>query len=171
VGCVIPDPFGDISSQTMLPVSHLLWASVWLGLAQAAESRARQFVQKEARKQPSTTPPSALRLAELTAVLHQMKQVVQGASRQFDELADDREALASVGFAIAMNALKVTAADLVVDIANRAMTICGMAGYRHDSPFSLGRILRDAHGSQVMINNDRIHTNNAQMLLVHRGAE
>jgi acyl-CoA dehydrogenase len=171
VGCIVPDSFGDVSAQTMLPVSHLLWASVWLGLAQAAEVRARHFVQKEARKQPSSVPPSALRLAELTAVLQQMSQLVRGAARELDELADNREALASIGFAIAMNALKVSAADLVVDVVNRAMTICGMAGYREDSPFSLGRILRDAHGSQVMINNDRINTNNAQMLLVHRGGE
>ncbi|MDQ1402142.1 MAG: acyl-CoA dehydrogenase [Actinomycetota bacterium] len=171
VGCILPDSFGDISAQTMLPVSHILWASVWLGLAQEAEARARKFVQKEARKNPSHPPPSALRLAELTAVLQQMTQLVRAASRQFDEQADDREALASIGFAISMNALKVAAADLVVDVVNRAIVICGMAGYREDSPFSLGRILRDAHGAQVMINNDRINANNAQMLLVHRGSE
>jgi acyl-CoA dehydrogenase len=44
-----------------------------------------------------------------------------------------------------------------------------MAGYREDSEFSLGRILRDAHGAALMINNDRINANSAQMLLIHRG--
>jgi len=43
-----------------------------------------------------------------------------------------------------------------------------MAGYRQDSPYSLGRLVRDAHGAAVMVNNDRILANNAQMLLVHK---
>ena len=43
-----------------------------------------------------------------------------------------------------------------------------MAGYREDSPYSLGRLLRDAQGAAVMVNNDRIVANNAQMLLVHK---
>ena len=73
-----------------------------------------------------------------------------------------------MGFAIQMNALKISASTLVVEIVGRAMTICGMAGYREDSPFSLGRLLRDAHGAAVMVNNDRIIGNNAQMLLVHK---
>ena len=44
---VLDDPFADISSRTMLPVSHVLWSSVWLGLAAAAVDRARRFVQAE----------------------------------------------------------------------------------------------------------------------------
>ena len=50
----------------------------------------------------------------------------------------------------------------------KALLICGIAGYREDSPYSLGRLLRDAYGAAVMVNNDRIIANNAQMLLVHK---
>jgi acyl-CoA dehydrogenase len=49
------------------------------------------------------------------------------------------------------------------------MLICGIAGYREDSPYFLGRHLRDAHGAALMLNNDRILGVTAQMLLVHRG--
>ncbi|MCU1463957.1 MAG: putative acyl-CoA dehydrogenase [Acidimicrobiales bacterium] len=167
--CVLPAPFADISSQTMLPVSHILWSSVWLGLAAAAVDKARRYVRAEARKKPGTTPPSALRLAELMPILQQMEDSVTGAAGRFDEAGGDRDAVGSLGFAIAMNALKVSASTLVVDIVGRAMAICGMAGYREDSEFSLGRILRDAHGAALMINNDRINANSAQMLLIHRG--
>jgi acyl-CoA dehydrogenase len=167
--CVLPESFADISSQTMLPVSHILWASVWLGLATAAVDTARRYVQAEARKKPGHTPPSALRLAELMPVVQQMEETIRGAARRFDDLSDDRDALASIGFAIAMNSLKVSASTLVVDIVGQAMVICGMAGYREDSPYRLGRLLRDAHGAVLMINNDRINGNSAQMLLVHRG--
>ena len=89
-------------------------------------------------------------------------------ARRYDRQCDDLDVLASMGFAIAMNSLKVSTSTLVVDIVNRAMAICGMAGYKEDSPYSLGRILRDAHGAAVMVNNDRINSNTAQMLLIHK---
>ena len=50
---ILDDPFGDISSQTMLPTAHLLWSSLWLGLAEEASWRAQRFVQKAARKTPA----------------------------------------------------------------------------------------------------------------------
>ena len=54
---ILDDPFGDISAQTMLPTAHLLWSSLWLGLAEEASWRAQRFVQKAARKDPGTMPP------------------------------------------------------------------------------------------------------------------
>ena len=165
---ILDDPYGDISSQTMLPVSHILWSSVWLGLATAATDKARHFVRTEARKKPGVTPPSALRLAELIVQLQRMEELVRGTVQRYDQMSDDSDALAGMGFAVAMNSLKVSTSTLVVDIVNRAMTICGMAGYREDSPHSLGRILRDAHGAAVMVNNDRINSNTAQMLLIYK---
>jgi acyl-CoA dehydrogenase len=167
-GQVLDDPFADIASRTMLPVSHVLWSSVWLGLATAATDRARRFVRADARKTPGTTSPAAVRLAELMTHFQQMDALVRGAAAAYDEVCDDPETLSGMGFAIAMNGLKVSASTQVVDIVGRAMTICGMAGYREDSPYSLGRLLRDAHGAAVMVNNDRIIANNAQMLLVHK---
>lgn len=165
---ILDDPYGDISSRTMLPVSHILWSSVWLGLATSATDKARHLVRAEARKKPGVTPPSALRLAELIAQLQRMEELVRGTAQRYDRECEDLDALAGMGFAIAMNSLKVSTSTLVVDIVNRAMAICGMSGYREDSPYSLGRILRDAHGAAVMVNNDRINSNTAQMLLVHK---
>ena len=122
----------------------------------------------DARKNPGVTSPAAVRLSELMAVFQQMEALVRGAARTYDEVYDDLEALSGMGFAIGMNGLKVSASTMVVDIVGRAMLICGIAGYREDSPYSLGRLLRDAYGAAVMVNNDRIITNNAQMLLVHK---
>ena len=165
---ILNDAYGEISSRTMLPVSHILWSSVWLGLATSAVSKARHFVRAEARKKPGATPPSALRLAELMAQLQRMEELVRGAAQHYDEQCEDSDGLDSMGFAIAMNSLKVSASTLVVDIVHGALTICGMAGYREDSPHSLGRTLRDAHGAAVMVNNDRINSNTAQMLLIYK---
>ena len=165
---ILTDGYADISSHTMLPVAHVLWASVWLGLSTAAADRARRFVRSIARKNPGTTPPSALHLAELMALHQQMSDLVGSAANRFDRHADDTDALSSMGFAIGMNALKVSASTLVVDIVGRALSICGIEGYREDSDISLGRYLRDAYGAALMVSNDRINGNNAQMLLVHK---
>jgi len=164
---ILDDPYGDISAQTMLPVSHVLWAAVWLGIATAATSKARGYVQAAARRAPGVTPPGALRLAELAVVQQQFIALARSAARTFDEA--DENVLGSMGFAIDMNTLKLAASELVIDVVGRAMVITGISGYREDSPYSVGRHLRDAHGAQVMINNDRILANNAQLMLVHRG--
>jgi acyl-CoA dehydrogenase len=168
LGLILDDPYGEISSQTMLPVSHILWSSAWLGLARSAVDTARRFVRRQARSKPGTTPSSATRLAELVAVQQQMAELVHGAARRFDEVAGNVDTLSSLGFAIAMNSLKVASSTLVVDIVGRAMLICGIAGYREDSDYSLGRQLRDSYGAALMVNNDRIIGNNAQLLLVHK---
>jgi acyl-CoA dehydrogenase len=166
---ILDDPYADVSSQTMLPVAHLLLSSLWLGIANSATDRARRFVQAEARKRPGMTPAAALRLADTTALLQQFTDLVRGAVARFEEIEDDPDRLSALGFAIAMNSLKVSASNLVVDIVRQCMVICGLASYRMDTPYSLGRHLRDSMGASLMVNNDRIMGNNAQMLLVHRG--
>jgi acyl-CoA dehydrogenase len=36
---------------------------------------------------------------------------------------------------------------------------CGLAGYRNDTEYSIGRLLRDVLSSPIMISNDRILSN------------
>ena len=167
---VMDDPYADISCQTMLPAAHLFWGAAWLGIAEEAAERARRFVQAAARAKLGTTPPGALRLAELFAVLQQLRDLVDGAMRRFEAIADDRGALSGAAVAVALNSLKVSASSLLVDIVHRALIICGISGYREDSPFSLGRLMRDALGAELMVNNDRISHHNAQLLLVAKDA-
>ena len=50
----------------------------------------------------------------------------------------------------------------------RALAVCGISAYRNDSPYSLTRVLRDAHGAALMVSNDRIAGNNAELLLTLR---
>ena len=40
---VIPVPYADVSAQTMLPTSHLVWSALWLGIATDAVARARSI--------------------------------------------------------------------------------------------------------------------------------
>lgn len=166
---VLPVPYSTISSRTMLPTAHTLWAAAWLGIADAAVSKSRKAVRKQARKSPGTTPPAALRLAEVAVLHDRLTDTVRSAAADFDDNADNPARLDSIAFAIHANNVKVTASELVVDIVGRAMVICGIAGYRDDSDLSIGRHLRDAHGSQIMVSNERILGHNAQLGLVYKG--
>ena len=165
---ILPAPYAEISAQTMLPTAHVVWTSLWLGIAQSAVNQARAFIRAEARKKPGVVPPASLRLAETVAVLQGLKSNVVSCAREYQRLAHDADALSSMGFALRMNNVKLQVSEAVVDIVGRALRICGIAGYKQDSKFTLGRHLRDAWGAQLMVNNDRIYGANAQMLLVHK---
>lgn len=166
---ILRDSYGEISSQTMLPAAHVLWASAWLGIADAAVSKSRKFVRKAASRAAGTTPPSALRLAELFVVHEQLVDTVFGAAAKFEAIADSPDELGSIGFAVKINNVKITASTLVIDIVGKAMQICGISGYREDGDFSIGRHLRDAHGSAIMVSNERILAHNSQLALLYKG--
>jgi acyl-CoA dehydrogenase len=165
---VLPIPFADISSQSMHPVSHVLWTHVWLGIATSAVTAARQYVRAEARKAPGTVPQSAMRAAELVNMFHTLRGAIRDAMHEYGERYDDPDALATLQFQIRMNNTKIATAELVVPIVCKAMAVCGIAAYRNDTPYSLGRQLRDAHGAAVMILNDRLYGANASLLLVSK---
>ncbi len=170
VGQIFDTPFSDVASETQVPFSHVLWSNVWLGIATAAVGRARAFVRQQARAKPGTVPPTALRLAEASSMLQTMRTNVHDVASECDRLMhDDKEgtaALSSIGFALKMNNLKVSSSQLVVQIVNHALSICGIMGYKNDSKVSVGRHLRDAHSAALMVGNDRIFATNASMLLV-----
>jgi acyl-CoA dehydrogenase len=169
---LVIDDYGDVFARTSLPTSVVLLSSVWLGIAEAAAQRAHQAVRAQARRQRSADPaaappPSALRLAELGVVLHQLREVVAGSARDYEDAKDLPEA-ATLRFSGRMDNVKLSSSCLVGDIVGRAMMICGMAGYSNGSPLSLGRISRDAAAAPLMVNNDRVLAAMAQSLLIRK---
>jgi acyl-CoA dehydrogenase len=165
---VVPVPFADIASRTMVPFSHVLWASLWLGVASDAVSRARAFVRAEARRTPGTTPAGALRLAETVADLGSLRATVRQGREDFERRQDDADALAELSFAIRMNNLKSGAAKMAPQVVAQALGVCGISGYRYDSPYGVGRHLRDVYSAPLMINNDRVLLANAAMLMISK---
>ncbi|HXX66612.1 MAG TPA: acyl-CoA dehydrogenase family protein [Polyangiaceae bacterium] len=166
---ILKEPFATIASHTMVPFSHILWASCWLGIATAAVMRARAFVRSQARAKPGTLPPTALRLAEASSMLQTMRANVHDVASECESLMQSQagtDSLSSIGFALKMNNLKVSSSQLVVQIVNHALLICGIQGYKNDSKYAVGRHLRDAHSAALMVGNDRIYAANASMLLV-----
>ncbi|MDQ0467268.1 acyl-CoA dehydrogenase family protein [Labrys wisconsinensis] len=165
---IIPKPFSEIAAQSMLATSHILWSSVWFGIATDAMARAQAFVRAAARRQPGVTPPGALRLAEGTTKLHALKALIKSALARFEAAKASEDALSSIGFAVEMNNLKVTVSTVAAEVVQTALMITGIAGYKNDTPFSVARNLRDVLSAAIMISNDRILTNTSNLLLVSR---
>jgi acyl-CoA dehydrogenase len=165
---ILPKPFAEIAAQSMLATSHLLWSAVWYGIAVNAVSRAQAFVRAAARKSPGVTPPGALRLAEASNLLQLVKSNTIAGLREYEAAKADPDRLSSMGFAVAMNNVKIASSETILAIINQAMLIVGIMGYKNGTPFSIGRHLRDAHSAQLMISNDRILGNTSNLLLVHK---
>jgi acyl-CoA dehydrogenase len=168
---VVPGSFADSSAQTMVPYSHILWASLWWGIAADAVAKAGRFVRGEARKNPGTVPPGAARLAEASAQLQALRHNWLALATEFDELAqrsDGMQELLSLGWALKMNNLKVTASEAAPQVVHKALQIIGVLGFKNDSKFSVTRQYRDALSASLMISNDRIVGKSASMLLVFK---
>ena len=164
---VLPVPFAVIAAETMVPFSHILWAHVWLGISTEAFGRAQNFVRVQARQNPGITPPSALRLSELSVRMAEFRALVQGSMQEYMTLAQS-PTLSTVGYAVRINNLKIAASEATVETCQSALRICGFAGYGNAGPYSVGRHLRDAYSATLMIANDRLHATNAALLLVYR---
>lgn len=165
---IFPKPFAEIAAQSMLASSHLLWSAVWYGIAADAVARAQAFVRAAARKSPGAPPPGALRLAEVSGKLQIVKSNVVAGLKAYEETKTDPDRLMSMGFAVAMNNVKICSSETIIEIVNHAMLICGIMGYKNRTPYSVGRHLRDVHSAQLMISNDRILGNTSNLLLVHK---
>ena len=166
---VIPVDYSIISAHTMQPSSHTLWASAWLGIADAAVAKARTEVRAAARRSPGSTPPQAARFAELLELHQRFESSVADGIARYEAFLAAGHLEPTIGFSVAMNNLKLTASTAVVDIVAAALTICGINGYRENHRASMGRLLRDSYGPALMVSNDRIRANNSQLVLALRG--
>jgi acyl-CoA dehydrogenase len=166
---VIPGSFGDSAPQTMVPYSHILWSSLWWGIAAGAVARAAEYVRGVARKSPGTVPPTAIRLAEASEALQAMRHNWLALATEFDVITarpSGMEELQAMSWGLRMNNLKIASSEAAPRIVHQALQITGILGYKNDSKFSLGRHYRDVLSASLMISNERIASKSASMLLV-----
>jgi acyl-CoA dehydrogenase len=175
---ILPTPFAEIADQTMLPVSHTLWAAVWTGVTSDAVNRAKAFFRAQARAKPGSVPLAGTRLAEAVGLLQMMQarlavalDAARAAHRARAAGPDaDAPLSAMLNFASDMNTLKTSISSTALQVVQEVLMICGMAGYKNGTEYSVGRHLRDLHSAPLMINNDRIAQNTASLLLAQRPA-
>jgi acyl-CoA dehydrogenase len=161
---ILPTPFARVAAESMVPISHILWSHIWLGIATDAFDRARAFVKAMAKQRPGETPPTAGRLSHLMSELMLLRAEVRSGLRDF--LESDREQLATMAAALRFNNLKIASSEQAPRVCQSAMGVCGIVGYKNDTPFSVGRHLRDSMSAVLMVANERIHQTNASLLLI-----
>lgn len=155
-------------AQTVLPWSHVLWASVWLGIATAAVERARITYRRAAGAYPDGGLPfSAPRVVGAFEKLDQLQSLVRDALNRIGDCAASPVRHGPT-FTMAMNNLKLSGSRLVTSICMDSLAACGMAGYSNDSPTSIAQLLRDACSANLMISNERLAHTNATLALLAR---
>ncbi len=152
---VLSEPFGQIAARCMLPVSHILWSSVWSGIADDALRTAVKFVRAKSRDSASVANPRV-------GWMHARSQMIKDSIRQF--AADYQANPGGAGLTVRANALKMQVSTDVVRIAERALEVCGMAGYSEAGEFSVTRQLRDLYSARLMISNDRLNAVNSELV-------
>lgn len=155
-GQILPEPYEVIHSRTMVPFAHLLWGSVWAGIAAGATARAQAFVRNAARRSGGQAPPGASQLTKALSTLRTLRAMLSHSLDRYQGIMDDPKALASLDFQSQITLTKVEASELAVATVLTALRVCGLTGYRCDSEFSIERPLRDVLSAPLMINNDRI---------------
>lgn len=166
---IVPGAFAECAAQTMVPWSHVLWSALWEGIAADAVARAAAFVRAGAKGGGDGASPAALRLARVSARLQALRHHWTSVAREVDEL-DRRDGgareLLSMAWALRLNHLKVESSEAAPAIVHEALQIIGVAGYRNDSPYSVGRHYRDVLSAALMVSNDRIAAKSAALLRV-----
>lgn len=151
---ILSTPFGTIAAATMLPVAHILWGAVWLGISADIVTRSRGFVR---HRQPDGVRLN--RLAEMVELLSGMDARLRRALTLF-------AAGQAVERGVEMSLLKTDLSETALEIAARGLRLTGFAGYCNDTPFSLGRQYRDLLSAPLMVSNDAILGNAGHLVLL-----
>jgi acyl-CoA dehydrogenase len=156
---ILPEPYEKIHPQTMVPHAHLLWGSVWAGIAAAATTKAQAFVRNALRGSGGQMPPGAAHFTQAASSLRTLRGVLSSALRTYQSAMSDEKAISALEFQSMITLTKVQVSELAAQTVLAALRACGLSGYRNDNEFSIGRHLRDILSAPLMINNDRILAN------------
>src|SRR5213082_1180092 len=106
---IVPEPYEIIHPQTMVPCAHLLWGSVWAGIAADATARAQGFIRQVVRQSGGQTPPGAPQYTRALASLRTLRGMLASSLRAYQRSMDDPKALASIEFQTMITLTKVEA--------------------------------------------------------------
>jgi acyl-CoA dehydrogenase len=98
--------------------------------------------------------------------LRTLRGVLASSLRSYEAIMSDEKAISSLEFQAMITLTKVQVSELAVSTVLTALRACGLSGYRNDTEFTIGRLLRDVLSAPIMISNDRILTNLATSSLM-----
>lgn len=165
---VLAAPFSTVMNESVVPVSHILWSFVWLGIATEAFERGRAFVRAAGRRNPGEPVPAAHSLSRVMSELTMLRAEVHSALADFEAWSEEagRERLGTMGSVLRFNNLKLAASEQAPRICTEVLEVIGIMAYKNDSPFGVGRQLRDALSARLMVANERIHSVDAGLLMI-----
>ncbi|MDQ6777824.1 MAG: acyl-CoA/acyl-ACP dehydrogenase [Actinomycetota bacterium] len=163
---ILAAPFSTMISESLVPLSHILWSFVWLGIATEAFERGRSFVRAATRRSPGKPVPAAHSLSRVMSELSMLRAEVESALHEFLAADSDRERLGTVAAVLRFNNLKLATSEQAPRVCMGVLEVIGIAAYKNDSQYGVGRQLRDALSARLMVANERIHTIDAGLLLV-----
>ncbi|QTL52729.1 acyl-CoA dehydrogenase family protein [Priestia aryabhattai] len=167
-------PFKDIAIQSMVPVTHILWAAVWYGVAEAALEKARNMHKRNYKQhlKAGLATSTNYDLVDLQNKLSLFKNNLQIHTHKYQEISKNLDSksneLYEIDYSLEINTLKITSSEIALEIVQKSLFICGILGYLNNTPSSLGRSIRDIMSSIVMINNDRLYATNSSLLLLKK---
>ncbi|MGU3492409.1 acyl-CoA dehydrogenase family protein [Xanthobacteraceae bacterium A53D] len=160
-GQILPVSFGEIAARTMVPTAHILWGAVWLGIAGDVAARCRAFLRARMRGQPEAGAHGLALLAEMTGLITAMEAQLRRAIALYEEGGAEEAATEII-------LLKTQLSETALRVANMGLRLCGFSAYRNDTPYSLGRHLRDLQAGPLMVSNDAILGDAGRLLLATR---
>ncbi|MEV2264979.1 acyl-CoA dehydrogenase family protein [Nonomuraea africana] len=156
---ILPDSFSTVSSETMLPWSHVLWSAVWTGIATEALRRARRSL--------SAAGATDTRLADAHSSTSAIRAQTREAAAFLDRAGAARESL-PISMTLRLNELKLNSSRQCLNAALTALEICGMRGYAEQGEFSVSRMVRDLLSAPLMVSNRRLLEANSAILSTGR---
>jgi acyl-CoA dehydrogenase len=157
---VIAVPYDAIHRDVVLPVSHLLWSGVWLGIASEASETAQRFLRSRYTSLKPRREVALWRLTEMQRAVGLLENEIEAFLSAY--LCENKQTPQKAA------ALKLNASELALSVVEHALSICGIAGYREDDEFSISRNLRDVLSAPLMIHNDRLRVDGGAGLLLGR---
>lgn len=169
---VLDLPYRDISAQTMVPFSHILWSSVWYGIANDAFTKAKKISKirmknllKNGIRDYQDTKLVSIH-HKLNLMLSNLEKCTHEYARLIKNLRLEVSMLDSLDFSLQINNLKVVSSELAIEVVQNSLILCGFSGFQNNNEFSIGRNLRDILSSIVMIHNDRLNKTSFSLLLL-----
>ena len=165
---ILGAPFSGVMNESIVPLSHILWSFVWLGIATDAFERGRSFVRAAMRRKPGEPVPAANALSRVMSELALLRAEVESGLRDFTAASEDpaRESLGTMASVLRFNNLKLAASEQAPRVCMGVLEVIGIMAYKNDSPYGVGRHLRDTLSARLMVANERIHAIDAGLLAI-----
>ncbi|MEV4556237.1 acyl-CoA dehydrogenase family protein [Kitasatospora sp. NPDC049285] len=169
-----PGGFPELAVATLVPVGHLAWCSVWLGVAQGALAHVVGLLRDpKVRAGRQRSDLAAHDLARVRLRLDTAAALLQACLSEYQELdartQDGPGRYSDVAFQLHINGLKVHVSESAFAAVDELVTIAGLRyGYTRSPATPLERAFRDLRAAALMYSNDRLLVANGQLALLDR---